>query len=201
VIRLLIENKLDLQLSALISDAATTFGDLLTHPLEPLHDFVMDRLAGNLKDQGYSAQEVDAVLSLNIQCLADIPARLQAVRAFAQLPEAAALAAANKRISNILKKAEGAQATVNEALLKDPAEQSLFQIMGPVLSESQECFDQGNYQAALKALAVLRESVDAFFADVMVNADDPELKANRLGLLATLHGAMNQVADLSRLSA
>jgi glycyl-tRNA synthetase beta chain len=201
VIRLLIENKLDLQLSALISDAATTFGDLLTHPLEPLHDFVMDRLAGNLKDQGYSAQEVDAVLSLNIQCLADIPARLQAVRAFAQLPEAAALAAANTRISNILKKAEGAQATVNEALLKDPAEQSLFQIMGPVLSESQECFDQGNYQAALKALAVLRESVDAFFADVMVNADDPELKANRLGLLATLHGAMNQVADLSRLSA
>ena len=87
VIRLLIENKLDLQLDALIQEAAKSFGELLTHPLAPLNDFVMDRLAGNLKEQGYSAQEVDAVLSLNIQCLADIPARLQAVRAFAQLPE------------------------------------------------------------------------------------------------------------------
>ena len=201
VIRLLIENKLDLQLDALIQEAAKSFGELLTHPLAPLNDFVMDRLAGNLKEQGYSAQEVDAVLSLNIQCLADIPARLQAVRAFAQLPEAAALAAANKRIANILKKAEDVQAAVNPSLLKDAAEQDLFRAMEPVVAKAQGLFDQGNYQAALQALAVLRDPVDAFFADVMVNADDPALKANRLGLLATLHSAMNQVADLSRLSA
>ena len=201
VIRLLIENKLDLQLDALIQEAAKSFGELLTHPLAPLNDFVMDRLAGNLKEQGYSAQEVDAVLSLNIQCLADIPARLQAVRAFAQLPEAAALAAANKRIANILKKAEDVQAAVNPSLLKDAAEQDLFHAMEPVVAKAQGLFDQGNYQAALQALAVLRDPVDAFFADVMVNADDPALKANRLGLLATLHSAMNQVADLSRLSA
>ena len=201
VIRLLTENKLDLQLNALISDAAKTFGDLLTHSLEPLNDFVMDRLAGSLKEQGYSSQEVEAVLSLDIQCLADIPSRLQAVRAFALMPEAASLAAANKRISNILKKADGVQADVKETLLKDAAEVSLFRAMGPALTESQGYVDQGDYQAALKALAILREPVDAFFADVMVNADDPELKANRLGLLATLHAAMNQVADLSRLSA
>ena len=201
VIRLLIENKLDLQLDALIQEAAKSFGELLTHPLAPLNDFVMDRLAGNLKEQGYSAQEVDAVLSLNIQCLADIPARLQAVRAFAQLPEAAALAAANKRIANILKKAEDVQAAVNPSLLKDAAEQDLFHAMEPVVAKAQGLFEQGNYQAALQALAVLRDPVDAFFADVMVNADDPALKANRLGLLATLHSAMNQVADLSRLSA
>jgi glycyl-tRNA synthetase beta chain len=200
VIRLLIDNKLDLRLDALMADAAKAFGERLSHDLAPLADFVYDRLAGSLRDQGYSAQEVDAVLALRVQCLADIPARLQAVRAFAALPEAAALAAANKRISNILKKAAGVTAEVDRALLQDAAERDLYERMGPVVAQADGLFERGDYQGALQALAALREPVDAFFEHVMVNAEDAALRANRLGLLATLHGAMNRVADLSRLS-
>lgn len=201
VIRLLIENRLDLQLDALIRDAAQAFGDLLTHDLAPLQDFVFDRLAGSLRDQGFSAQEVDAVLALRVQCLADVPARLQAVRAFAQMPEAAALAAANKRIGNILKKADGAPAVVDAQRLLEAAERDLFERMQPVIAASDEAFARNDYTGALKALAALREPVDAFFEHVMVNAEDPALRANRLGLLATLHEAMNRVAELARLSA
>jgi glycyl-tRNA synthetase beta chain len=201
VIRLLVENKLDLRLNELIAQAAQAFGQLLSHDLAPLSEFVFDRLAGSLREQGYSAQEVDAVLALRVQCLADIPARLSAVRAFADLPEAAALAAANKRIGNILKKAEGACAEVNVALLQDAAECDLHARMGPVVAQADRLFECGDYQGSLRALAALRDPVDAFFEHVMVNADDAALRANRLGLLATLHAAMNRVADLSRLSA
>ena len=201
VIRLLVDNKLDLRLDELIAQSAQVFGDVLSHDLTPLSDFVFDRLAGSLRDQGYSAQEVDAVLGLRVQCLADIPARLQAVRAFTALPEASALAAANKRISNILKKAESVAPSINEGLLQDGAERAMFDSMGPVITQADGLFERGDYQGALQALAVLREPVDAFFEHVMVNAEDLALRANRLGLLSTLHQAMNRVADLSRLSA
>jgi glycyl-tRNA synthetase beta chain len=166
-----------------------------------LADFIYDRLAGGLREQGASAQEVDAVLALRPQRLADVAQRLQAVRAFAALPEAPALAAANKRIGNILKKSEGEGAAVNPALFVEPAEKDLYAAMQATVPAANAKFDAGDHTASLQALAALRTPVDAFFDGVMVNADDAALKANRLGLLKSLHEAMNRVADLSRLAA
>jgi glycyl-tRNA synthetase beta chain len=167
---------------------------------QKLIDFIYDRLAGSLREQGASAQEVDAVLALRPQRLADVAQRLAAVRAFATLPEAPALAAANKRIGNILKKSEGEGAEVNAALFVEPAEKDLHAAMQTVVPAANTKFEAGDYTASLQALAALRTPVDAFFDGVMVNADDPALKANRLGLLKSLHEAMNRVADLSRLA-
>ncbi|MDO9293155.1 MAG: glycine--tRNA ligase subunit beta [Hydrogenophaga sp.] len=165
-------------------------------------DFIYDRLAGGLREQGYSAQEVDAVLALRPQRLADVSQRLQAVRAFAALPEAPALAAANKRIGNILKKAEGdIPVDIAVGLLVEEAEITLNAAMHMTVSDADQQFDAGDYTTSLQTLAALRAPVDAFFDGVMVNAEDPALKANRLGLLKKLHEAMNRVADLSRLAA
>ncbi len=167
-----------------------------------LSNFIYDRISGSLREQGYSAQQVDAVLALRPQRLADIARRLEAVRAFATLPEAPALAAANKRVGNILKKADGeVLAQVNPALLQEAAEQALAAALAQVAPQADAAFVAGDYTASLQALAALRTPVDAFFDDVMVNAEDPALKANRLGLLKTLHEAMNRVADLGRLAA
>lgn len=166
-----------------------------------LIDFIYDRLAGSLREQGYTAQEVDAVLALKPQQLGDVPKRLAAVRAFAALPEAPALAAANKRVGNILKKAEGeVHPVVDAALLQEPAEKSLATAIESIAEQANNAWASGNYTANLQALATLKAPVDEFFNTVMVNADDPALKANRLGLLATLHAAMNRVADLSKLA-
>lgn len=202
VIRILIEKNLPLDLSALVAAVVPVFGDLITDPAEALLAFMSDRLAVSLREQGYSAQEVDAVLALQPSRLAEVPRRLAAVRAFAALPEAASLAAANKRVGNILKKADGVvEARVDTALLKETAEAALHAALQTVAPQADAAFEQGDYTASLQALAALRTPVDAFFDAVMVNADDPALKANRLGLLALLHAAMNRVADLSRLAA
>ncbi|HEY9068218.1 MAG TPA: glycine--tRNA ligase subunit beta [Burkholderiaceae bacterium] len=203
VVRMLIEREVAIDLDRLVGIGAQAMGPLLTEKLAPaqLIDFIYERLAGSLREQGYSAQEVDAVLSLRPMRLADVSARLAAVRAFAALPEAASLAAANKRVGNILKKAEGAvDATVQPALLKEPAESALSQALVAVKPTADQSFDRGDYTGSLRALAALREPVDAFFESVMVNAEDPALRANRLGLLAQLHAAMNRVADLSKLA-
>jgi glycyl-tRNA synthetase beta chain len=166
-----------------------------------LTSFIFDRLAGALREQGYSAQEVDAVLALKPQRLGDVPKRLAAVRAFAALPEATALAAANKRIGNILKKADAVDAQVSEVLLKEPAEQALYAAMQAITPQANTLFESGDYTASLQALAALRTPVDAFFDGVMVNAEELDLRLNRQGLLKSLHEAMNRVADLSRLVA
>jgi glycyl-tRNA synthetase beta chain len=202
VIRLLVEKNLPLDLPELISAAVPAFGERIADPRTALLDFVFDRLAVSLREQGYSAQEVDAVLALRPERLGEVPRRLAAVRAFAGLPEAPALSAANKRVGNILKKAEGAvDSRVDIALLKERAEAALHEALQRVQPEADAAFEQGDYTASLQALAALKTPVDAFFDGVMVNADDPALRANRLGLLATLHTAMNRVADLSRLAA
>lgn len=202
VIRILTDKHLPLDLPALLQAAVEPFGDRISNPTPVLLDFMLDRLAVTLRDQGYSAQEVEAVLALKPARLSDVAQRLAAVRAFAALPEAPALAAANKRVSNILKKADAeVQAQVHEALLKEPAEAALAQALATVSPQAQAAWERGDYTASLQALAVLKTPVDTFFEHVMVNADDPALKANRLGLLATLHQAMNRVADLSRLAA
>ena len=164
-------------------------------------EFFNDRLAGSLREDGYTVHEIDAVLALKPQRLGDVAKRLDAVQAFARLPEAPALAAANKRVGNILKKAEGeVQATVNAALLQEPAEKALEAAIESIAEQANNAWASGNYTANLQALATLKAPVDEFFNTVMVNADDPALKANRLGLLATLHAAMNRVADLSKLA-
>jgi glycyl-tRNA synthetase beta chain len=157
---------------------------------------------GYLRERGYTAHEVDAVVALRPERWAELPQRLAAVRAFAALPEAPALAAANKRVGNILKKSEDStQAAVNPALLAEPAEMALFTALGEIVPRADAAFDRGDHTASLQTLAALKGPVDAFFDAVMVNADDPALRANRLALLATLHAAMNRVADLSRLVA
>jgi glycyl-tRNA synthetase beta chain len=201
VIRMLAERELSLGLDALIAAAVPAFGSLVTDPTAALSDFVFERLAGQLREQGYSAQEVEAALALRPQQLGDVAQRLAAVRSFAALPESAALAAANKRITNILKKSDAAPAAVQTALLQEPAEIQLHQALLRVQPVADQAFDLGYFSLSLSELAALKAPVDAFFDTVMVNADDPALRANRLGLLASLHAAMNRVADLSKLAA
>ena len=166
-----------------------------------LYQFILDRFAVNLKDQGYSAFEVDAVLALQPQCLGDVPARMEAVRAFAAMPQAEALAAANKRIGNILKKASKADSSqFSAAKMTLPAEKNMHLAIGQSVTQADAFYAQKNYTDALKALAALREPVDIFFNDVMVNDPDEDIRRNRLGLLNQLHDSMNRVADLSRLA-
>ena len=201
VIRMLVEKALPLELGQLIARAVPVFGDKIQDPAAALQDFFYDRLAVSLREQGYSAQEVDAVLALRPQRLSDVAQRLAAVRAFAALPEAPALAAANKRVGNILKKAETAvQPQVNAALLQEAAEKDLYAALQTIAAQAQQQLQAGDTTAHLQTLAALRAPVDAFFEHVMVNADDVALKNNRLGLLASLHQCMNQVADLARLA-
>jgi glycyl-tRNA synthetase beta chain len=204
VLRMLIEKDLPLGLDALLRDAAAQFGGIAGFDsgkaTVELQDFILDRLAGSLREQGASAQEVDAVLAPRPQRLGEVPKLLAAVRAFAALPAAAALAAANKRIGNILKKAPEADAHVSELLLQEPAEKALHAAMAQVVPAANAQFEAGDYTASLQTLAALREPVDAFFDGVMVNAEQADLRLNRLGLLMSLHAAMNRVAQLERLA-
>ena len=205
VIRMLVEKDLPLSLDTLIQEAANGFKNIsgfeYARAVVELQAFIYDRLAGSLREQGYSAQEVDAVLALHPQRLGDVAKRLAAVRAFAALPEAPALAAANKRISNILKKAQDVDPHVSELLLKEAAEIALYAAMKDVIPRANAQFEAGEYAAALQTLAALRAPVDEFFDSVMVNAEELDLRLNRQGLLKSLHDAMNRVADLSRLAA
>jgi glycyl-tRNA synthetase beta chain len=201
IVRMLMERDLPLALGELLGSAMALFPQAAPEALGQLSTFVYERLAGLLREQGYSAQEVDAVLALQPQRLGDVAKRLAAVRAFAALPEAPALAAANKRIANILKKAERADAHVNPALLQEDAEKALHAAVGQLVPQADAKFQAGDYTGSLQMLAALRAPVDAFFDGVMVNAEEADLRLNRLGLLALLHRAMNRVADLSRLAA
>jgi glycyl-tRNA synthetase beta chain len=201
VIRMLIERDLPLDFEVLVLQAIKVFDERIDRSHTALVNFVFERLAGSLRDQGYSAHEGDAVASLRPSRLAEVPRRLAAVRAFAALPEAAPLAAANKRIANILKKSEAAPAkAVDATRLVEPAEQALYAALSRVQPLADALFDKGEYAASLRELAALKAPVDAFFDSVMVNADDAALRANRLALLAALHAAMNRVADLSKLA-
>jgi len=200
IIRMLMDKDLAVDWRQLLALAVPVFGDKISDPSEALTTFLFDRLAGSLREQGFSTQEVDAVLALHPARLGQVPKLLAAVRAFAALPESPALAAANKRIGNILKKAEEVDAHVNPALLKENAEQALYEVMQRLLPESEALFKAGDYTGSLQTLAALRSPVDAFFDDVMVNAEEMDVRLNRQGLLKCLHEAMNRVADLSRLA-
>ncbi|HEY1058129.1 MAG TPA: glycine--tRNA ligase subunit beta [Limnobacter sp.] len=202
VIRMVIEKGLQLNLHAMLNQGSSLFAAYpdFKPSTEAIAGFMMDRLRSYLKDQGYSSAEVDSVLSTQPSEFADLPKRLAAVRAFSQLPEATALAAANKRISNILKKVEGSPVELVEARLVLDAEKTLFAEVNKVAPASTQAFEQGDFQQALLTLAPLKASVDAFFDHVMVNDPDEALKNNRIALLSWLHGLMNRVADISQLA-
>ncbi len=202
VIRMLIERELPLDAVQLVAQAFHAFPAGHGQAQAELGLFLRERLVGYLRDGGYSAQEVEAVVEARPAHWADMPRRLAAVRSFTALPEAASLAAANKRVGNILRKSEGGGGdAVDPALLREPAEQALAEALAAVQPRADAAFERGDHAASLSALAALKAPVDAFFDAVMVNADDPALRNNRLALLTQLHAAMNRVADLSRLAA
>ena len=202
VLRILMEAPLPLALPDLIDDAAVGFAPELFSGewRTACAAFFKERLRHMLRDAGHDQKAVEAVLALDPGRIDQVPARLAAVKAFAALPEATALAAANKRVGNILKKVDGkVEPKFDHDLLKEVAEQALASALTPVGAEAEKAFIYGDYTASLLALAKLKQPVDSFFDDVMVNAEDAALRANRLGLLATLHQAMNRVADISLL--
>jgi glycyl-tRNA synthetase beta chain len=203
VLRMLLEKRLPLAISELLADACGVF-DYRADFKSPAADvtvFIIDRLRGILRERGFSPNDVEAVLAQNPDRLDDIVQRLEAVQAFAALPESASLAAANKRITNILKKTEVAIGEVDAALLQEPAERALAHSVARVRPEVDAAFARGDFAGTLKTLAQLRDDVDAFFNDVMVMAEDVALRNNRLALLAQLHAMMNRVADISKLAA
>jgi glycyl-tRNA synthetase beta chain len=201
VIRMLIERELPLSPHGLVGEAFATFPASHGQAQAEVGFFLKERLVGYLRDQGYSAQEVDAVVESRPSQWAEFPKRLAAVRAFSALPEAAPLAAANKRVGNILKKSEGGPASaVRTALLREPAEAALHAALQEIRPAADAALAAGDYTGSLQVLAGLKAPVDAFFDAVMVNVDDAGLRANRLALLAELHGSMNRIADLSRLA-
>ncbi|KGF80577.1 glycyl-tRNA synthetase subunit beta [Massilia sp. JS1662] len=206
VMRMLVEKRLPLALSDLLKDAAGVFDYMPTFkdPTLDVTAFMLDRLRGLLRDRGFAPNEVEAVLAQDPDRVDDVVQRLEAVQAFAALPESASLAAANKRISNILKKNEEALAqagNVDPALLQDAAEKTLYASVQRVQPDVDAAFERGDFTGTLKTLAQLRDDVDAFFNDVMVMADDVALRNNRLALLSILHRMMNRVADISKLAA
>jgi glycyl-tRNA synthetase beta chain len=187
VVRILTERALPLSLARLVHDPA-------------LEGFIFERARGYFQEQGYSASEVDAVLSLRPGRLDLVPRQLEAVRAFAGLPEAESLAAANKRIGNILKQADSAGAAFDMALLVVPEEKALAAAFNLLKGNVEQAYRGLEYTTALKELASLKGPVDAFFDKVMVMDKDPRVRANRIAFLGTLHGTMNRIADLSKLA-
>jgi glycyl-tRNA synthetase beta chain len=187
LIRILAERRLPLSLKDYVTDPA-------------LANFIYDRARGYFQDQAYSANEVEAVLALRPERLDLVPRRLEAVRAFAGLPEAESLAAANKRIGNILKQAAAVPADFDMALLVLPEEKALATTFRQLQKSVEKAYIDLEYTSALKALASLKAPVDAFFDKVMVMDKDARVRDNRIGFLGTLHGTMNRIADLSKLA-
>jgi len=203
VLRILMETPLPLDLGALIADARDALlgqGITLAAVNESLLAFILDRLRGMLRDAGHAVDIVEAVLAQRPTRIDLVPARLAAVREFQALPEAQALAAANKRIGNILKKADEDLPEPDIALLEEPAEKALFERVVLLTPLVRSHVANEDYADALKVLAAVRSEVDRFFDEVMVNVHEPLLRGNRLGLLKALYEQLNAVADLSKLA-
>ena len=205
VVRILIEKELAISAHDLVQEAFAAFPPkMLGDAHADLQIFLLERLRGYLREAGYTANEVEAVLCMGPARLDQVPRQLAAVRAFASLPEAASLAAANKRVANILKQAEGKgefMVRAEAGKLQDPAERELFFAIETAVKHATPLFEQGDYTGYLKAFAILKNPVDAFFEKVMVMVDDVELRKNRLALLNDLRLGMNRVADISKLAA
>jgi glycyl-tRNA synthetase beta chain len=202
VIRIIVENQLPLSLDELASAAFEPFK--AKAPAE-LHEFFIERMRGYFLERGYSANEVEAVLSADSRAAASlIPRQLEAVRAFARLPEAESLAAANKRVANLLKQAQAkgeSFANADAGKLKEPAELALFTELRTTADNARGLYERGDYTGYLSTFAALKRPVDEFFDSVMVMVDDRELRQNRLALLADLRQQMNRIADISKLAA
>jgi glycyl-tRNA synthetase beta chain len=203
MLRILVEHSYALSLHELVDAAFEGYNRRVGDAHADLKMFIFDRLAGYLKDRGYTALEVDAVLSLNPVCIDLVSRQLEAVRAFLALPEAASLTAANKRVVNLLRQAEAKGESFSGAdvsRLKEPAERALFEALKSASAEAAPLFKRGDFTGYLKSFAVLKSPVDAFFDSVMVMVDETELRRNRLALLADLRLEMNQIADISKLA-
>ena len=202
ILRILIENKLPLSLREILKNAVDILAAnaAFSDPTNAVLDFIMDRLRGLLRDRGYSVAEVESVLAQNPDYFDNIIDRLEAVRKFAELPASASLAAANKRITNILKKSGVNAGNVQQDVMVEDSEKALYADIMRVKPTADKQFADGDYTGTLQTLAALRDDVDAFFTNVMVMADDPKLRNNRIALLKELHGMMNQVADISKLA-
>jgi glycyl-tRNA synthetase beta chain len=204
VVRILIENKVAVSLHDLANAAFAAFPPgMLADARGDLQIFILERLRGHLRDAGYTANEVESVLCMGPTRLDQVPSQLAAVRAFAGLPEAASLAAANKRVANILKQAAAkGESFVNVEAdgFKEPAERALFDALKTASQQAAALFRQGDFTGYLKTFAVLKSPVDAFFDSVMVMVECPELRHNRLALLSDLRKEMNRVADISKLA-
>ena len=206
VIRILIERDLPLSLADLIKEAFEVFPKelKLADAGADLQTFVFERLRGYFADAGYTAQEIDAVLSQRPQLLHQVPLRLAAVRAFASLPEAKDLAAANKRVLNIINKNEDIRhkaVAPDRALMTEAAEIALMDGLEKLAPQAEKHFSAGEYQEALQLLANIKPAVDRFFTEVMVMVDDAAVRNNRAALLQQLGTLMNRVADISKLAA
>jgi glycyl-tRNA synthetase beta chain len=165
-----------------------------------LQSFLYERMRGYFADAGYATSEIDAVLALKPDLVHLIPRQLEAVKIFNRLPEAPSLAAANKRIANILKQAGRVLPEFDAALLVEPAEKTLAVQFAAARSDADRHYELRDYAGMLKRLAALKVPVDAFFDGVMVMTEDERLRDNRVALLAQLHHTMNRVADISRLA-
>jgi glycyl-tRNA synthetase beta chain len=201
VIRIVVENQLPLSLWDLVNAAFEPFKGKSQTDLQM---FFTERMRSYFQERGYSANEVEAVLSLNPVAISLIPKQLEAVRAFSALPEAASLAAANKRIANILRQAQTkgeSFADADVSALKEPAEIALFEALQTVSRSAKPLFDRGDFAGYLKAFASLKSPVDSFFDAVMVMTDDKKLRENRLALLTDMRKAMNRFSDISKLAA
>jgi glycyl-tRNA synthetase beta chain len=204
VVRMLVEHPAAPQLGELLTRAFEAFAQVpgVQPDITGLHAFMIERLRGWLRDRGHPTADIDAVLAVDAEHLDLIAPRLQALATFRALPQASSLAAANKRIGNLLRKAPDTDMghAVDIARLIEPTEQALHAAIEHIAPQVEQALAARDYTGALSALATLREPVDAFFEAVMVNADDPHLRRNRLALLAGLHRLMNRVADLSQLA-
>jgi glycyl-tRNA synthetase beta chain len=203
VLRILIENKLPLDIKELLQFARAAFsGEAIAESVTvDLHGFILERLKNYLREKDFAPDEIDAVISQNPTRMDGVLPRIEAVRAFRAMPESVSLAAANKRIRNILKKSETANGAANSGLMTDAAEKNLFSAMQKLSPQVSAHMQKQDYTGALKELAGVRGEVDKFFDDVMVMHDDPAIRNNRIALLRELDGLMNQVADISKLAA
>lgn len=200
--RSIIESGFDLDLPALLASANAGLAERKVQAdAGELYDFIIDRLKGYYADKGVPATHFNAVAELRVASLYDFDRRIDAIGTFAQLPEAEALAAANKRIRNILRKADGEiPGTIDPALLREPAESELAEAVAAAIDDTGTALSHKDYVAVLGRLARLRPQVDAFFDAVMVNADDLALRGNRLALLRTLGDRLGSVAAIEHLS-
>ena len=198
-LRIIVEKNLPLDLEDLVKKSAALFGDKLTNKnvVTDVVDFMLGRFRAWYQDEGIAVDVIQAVLARRPTRPADFDARVRAVSHFRTLDSAEALAAANKRVSNILAKADAAIGEINLTACVEPAEKALAEAVLALRTEVQPLIAQGDYTAVLDKLANLRAPVDSFFDNVMVNAEDPALRQNRLAILNTLQGLFLQVADIS----